>query len=66
MAMQERCLEECPELDAVATGEGEFTVAKMLERVAARQPLGGVLGVAYRDGERIIAGYVPGLPATTL
>ncbi len=29
IAMQERCLEDCSEIDAVVTGEGEYTVVEM-------------------------------------
>jgi anaerobic magnesium-protoporphyrin IX monomethyl ester cyclase len=54
VALQEKCLADCPELDAVVTGEGEYTVVEMLERLAARRSLAGVLGVAFRDGEQII------------
>jgi radical SAM superfamily enzyme YgiQ (UPF0313 family) len=49
--MQEKCLEDCPDIDAVVTGEGELTVVEMLERLAADKDFAGVLGVAYRrDG----------------
>jgi anaerobic magnesium-protoporphyrin IX monomethyl ester cyclase len=54
VAVQEKCLADCPELDAVVTGEGEFTVVEMLECLAARRSLAGVQGLAFRDGERLI------------
>jgi anaerobic magnesium-protoporphyrin IX monomethyl ester cyclase len=53
VAMQEKCLADCPELDAVVTGEGEYTAVEMLERLASRHSLHGVLGVAFREGEQI-------------
>lgn len=54
VAVQEKCLEECPELDAVVTGEGELTAVEMLECLIVGRSLEGVLGLAYRDGERIV------------
>lgn len=61
VAMQDQCLTECPELDAAVTGEGEYTAVEILERLAAsrstpgvRISLAGVLGVAWRDDDRIV------------
>lgn len=65
IAMPEKCLEECPELDAAVTGEGELTVVELLERLAAAFPppaplgrtgadLAGVQGLVYRAGEQIV------------
>lgn len=60
VAMQDECLADCPELDTVVTGEGEYTVVEMLARLAARTTpdaplsMAGVLGVAWRDGVRIV------------
>jgi radical SAM superfamily enzyme YgiQ (UPF0313 family) len=54
IAMQERCLHDCAELDAVGTGEGELTVPEMLERIESGRSLEGVLGVAYRRGAEIV------------
>jgi anaerobic magnesium-protoporphyrin IX monomethyl ester cyclase len=51
IAAQERCLEDCPHIDAVVTGEGELTSAEILERLEAGKGLEGVLGAVYRkDG----------------
>jgi magnesium-protoporphyrin IX monomethyl ester (oxidative) cyclase len=50
IAMQERCLEDAGEcLDAIVTGEGEFTVLEILERLGEGKGLEGVEGTAYRD-----------------
>ena len=53
--MQEHCLEDAGEsVDAIVTGEGEFTSLEIIERLQAGRSLEGVLGVVYRDGEKII------------
>jgi radical SAM superfamily enzyme YgiQ (UPF0313 family) len=57
IALQERCL-DLPEagggaIDAVITGEGEETVVELAERLERGQDLRGVLGVAYREGDRV-------------
>ena len=49
MAVQ--CLEECPELDAVVTGEGEETFAQFVDHLDSYQDIAGVV---YRR-----AGYEP-------
>ncbi len=64
VALQEQCLVDCPELDGVVTGEGEYTVVELLSRLtgaAAGHPapgegadLAGVLGLVYRQGMEII------------
>jgi radical SAM superfamily enzyme YgiQ (UPF0313 family) len=53
VALQEKCLEDCLEMDAVITGEGEITVVEMLERLGSGKTLDGVEGVAFRSGEEI-------------
>lgn len=55
IAMQEHCLEDAGKLfDAIVTGEGEFTSLEIIERLKTKRSLEGVLGVVYREGERII------------
>ena len=39
MAIQEKCLEDSPWIDAVVTGEGEITVVELLERLTRRRVL---------------------------
>ncbi len=54
IALQERCLEDAGEsLDAVVTGEGEFTVPEMVDRLRSGKGLEGVMGVVYREGKNI-------------
>lgn len=54
IALQERCLEDAGEsLDAVITGEGEFTVLEIVGRLIAGKGLEGVKGVVYREGKNI-------------
>ncbi len=55
IAVQERCLEDAGGcIDAVVTGEGEFTSLEMIERLKAGRSFDGVMGVAYREGGRIV------------
>ncbi|HYA32151.1 MAG TPA: radical SAM protein [Thermodesulfovibrionales bacterium] len=50
IAMQERCLEDAGgSLDAIVTGEGEFTVLEIIERLGEGKGFEGVDGTAYRD-----------------
>jgi radical SAM superfamily enzyme YgiQ (UPF0313 family) len=53
IAVQERCLADCPELDAVVTGEGEITMTELLGELSADGDLGSVRGLAYREGGTI-------------
>jgi radical SAM superfamily enzyme YgiQ (UPF0313 family) len=55
IAVQERALADgAGGLDAVVTGEAERTLPELLERLAHGRGLDGVLGVAYREGERVV------------
>lgn len=55
IAVQERCLVDSGnDIDAIVTGEGEFTVLELVERLMTNRSLEGVLGVVYRMGNRII------------
>ncbi|GAB4540388.1 MAG: radical SAM protein [Thermodesulfovibrionia bacterium] len=54
IAMQERCLEDTHDIDAVVTGEGEITVVEIVKRLSEGKDLDGVEGVVYRDNEGII------------
>ncbi len=54
IAMQEQCLEESTDIDAVVTGEGEITVVEIINRISQSMSLEGVEGVVFRKGDRII------------
>jgi len=55
IAVQERCLIDAgSDIDAVVTGEGEFTVLEIIERLEKGRGLSDVLGVAYWEEDRII------------
>ncbi|MDO8283020.1 MAG: radical SAM protein [Thermodesulfovibrionia bacterium] len=54
IAMQEKCLEDLRNIDAVITGEGELTMVEMLQRLSEGKNLEGVLGVIYREGDKIV------------
>ena len=53
VALQEKCIEDCPDIDSVVTGEGEITVVEMLARLGSGADLDGVEGLAYRQGNEI-------------
>ncbi|MEK7238247.1 MAG: radical SAM protein [Nitrospirota bacterium] len=54
IAMQEKCLTDSKDIDAVVTGEGELTVVEMIERLSHGESLAGVEGVIFRDVDRIV------------
>jgi radical SAM superfamily enzyme YgiQ (UPF0313 family) len=54
IAMQEKCLEDSRDIDAVVTGEGEITLVEMLDRISQGKSLEGVEGIVYREGKKII------------
>lgn len=49
IAVQEKCLEDCEWLDVVVTGEGEFILLEILERLSEGRGMEGVEGVVYRE-----------------
>lgn len=54
IALQEQCLHDCTHFDAVCTGEGERTVAEIVERLESGRNFDRVLGVAFRRGAQIV------------
>lgn len=54
IALQEKCLEDSADIDAVVTGEGEITMAALLERLSQGTGLEGLEGLVYRKNGRII------------
>jgi len=53
IALQDKCLQDCPEIDAAVTGEGEISVVKMLERLESGQDLSDIDGVIFRKNGEI-------------
>ncbi len=54
IAVQEQCLEDAGKcLDAIVTGEGEFTTLEIIKNLSGGRGFDGVLGMAYWDGGRI-------------
>lgn len=51
-ALPEVCLRTSP-ADCVVVGEGEETFVELLDALAGRRPLDGVLGIAFRNGPTI-------------
>jgi len=56
IAMQEQCLLDkgADGIDAIVTGEGEFTVIEILEAIQKGDNLSGIEGLVYRENNRII------------
>jgi radical SAM superfamily enzyme YgiQ (UPF0313 family) len=54
VAMQEHCLVDSPDIDAVVTGEGERTVVEMIDRLACGKNLEGVQGVVFRRTGEVV------------
>jgi len=51
IAVQEKCLDHSPDIDAVVTGEGELTMVEIIDRLSLGESLEGVEGVVFRkDG----------------
>jgi radical SAM superfamily enzyme YgiQ (UPF0313 family) len=55
IAVQDRCLVDADiDIDAVVTGEGEYTMLEIVDRLRKGEGLKGVPGVVYREGQRIV------------
>jgi radical SAM superfamily enzyme YgiQ (UPF0313 family) len=54
IAMQEKCLEDSADIDAVVTGEGEITMVNIMEKLSEGKDLEGVEGVVFRKRNGII------------
>ena len=50
----ENALKEYPSLDIVVRREGEETLLELVEKIEAQASLQNVLGVTYRDGDKIV------------
>ncbi len=53
IAVQEKCLEDSSDIDAVVTGEGELTMAELMTNLSEGKSLKGVEGLVFRDNEII-------------
>ena len=49
----ENALNEYPSLDMVVRREGELTFIELLEKLESKSNLSGVLGITYRNGDKI-------------
>jgi radical SAM superfamily enzyme YgiQ (UPF0313 family) len=55
IAVQDRCLVDANiDIDAVVTGEGEYTMLEIVDRIRKGEDLEGVAGVMYWEGLRIV------------
>lgn len=54
IAVQEKCLIDSPDIDAVVTGEGEITMVEIMDNLSRGKSLGGVEGVVFRKNGDII------------
>ena len=55
IAVQDRCLVDADiAIDAVVTGEGEYTMLEIVDRLRKGESLEGVQGVVFREGRRIV------------
>ncbi len=53
--LPELCMKKCPELDMIATGEGEFTMLELVKASRDREGPGDVAGLMWRrDGEVVM------------
>lgn len=52
--MGTQLLDTFPFLDYVVRGEGEQTFAELIEHLQGRRPVGGIQGLTWRDGGRVI------------
>jgi anaerobic magnesium-protoporphyrin IX monomethyl ester cyclase len=50
----ENALKEYPSLDIVVRREGEQTLLELVEKLESQSSLKNVLGITYRDGDRIV------------
>lgn len=54
IAVQEKCLNDCPDIDAVVTGEGEITMVEIMDKLSRGKSLEEVEGVVFRNKGEII------------
>lgn len=54
VAVQEGCITDFPDIDAVVTGEGELTMIELADRLSENLSLSGLKGTVIREDGRII------------
>lgn len=54
ISLQEKCLDDSGDIDAVVTGEGELTAVEIVERLSRGRSLEGVEGTVFRQDGHII------------
>ncbi len=54
IAVQEKCIEDSLDIDAVVTGEGELTMAELMQNLSEGKSLKGVEGLVFRENDSII------------
>ena len=54
-AMIEHSLRECPAIDYAVIGEGELTLLELVFKLRTGQPVDGMNGIAYQDGDTIVS-----------
>lgn len=53
-AVPEETVQECPEIDLVVIGEGEYTFLEICQRLEKREKLDNLPGIALRQGRKIL------------
>ena len=53
--MDTQCLEDCPAVDVVVRGEGEWTLLELIGCIREGRGFSGVRGITYREGDRTIS-----------
>jgi len=57
--LPEKSLSECRELDIIARGEGERTMASLIDASVKGEEIGGIKGIAFRDEGGIVVNDFP-------
>ncbi|MDI6759453.1 MAG: radical SAM protein [Candidatus Brocadiaceae bacterium] len=57
-SLPEQCLQECPELDFVAVGEGENLIVQLVRALQGKSiPLNEIKGLWYRNNNKVITNH---------
>lgn len=52
-------LEDCPDVDSIVRGEGEYAIVELAARVARHEPLGPMRGLSFRRGDGTVIRTAP-------